>query len=71
MIGVKEGFETAKGKMKAKIRDLIKEDIGGDEQKISSVKSSFDKISFKHILLPVWLSSYRYKNKVYRFVDCA
>jgi len=67
-VGVKEGFSIAKDKMGSKIRELIKEDIGGDEQKIHSVNSSFDKISFKHILLPLWMSSFRYKGKVYRFV---
>jgi hypothetical protein len=25
-------------------------------------------IAFKHILLPIWLSSYRYADKTYRFV---
>ena len=67
-IGVKDGFIIAKEKMGSKIRELIKKDIGGDKQKIHSVKSSFDKISFKHILLPLWMSSFRYNNKVYRFV---
>lgn len=67
-LGVKDGFLTAKEKMGAKIRELIKKDIGGDDQKIHNVNSSFDKISFKHILLPLWMSSFRYKDKVYRFV---
>ncbi len=67
-IGVKAGFKATKEKMESKIRDLIKKEIGGDEQKIHSVNSSFDKISFKHILLPLWMSSFRYKNKVYRFM---
>jgi len=67
-IGVKEGFKIAKETMDAEIRELVKTDIGGDEQKIHNVKTRFDKISFKHILLPLWMSSFRYKNKVYRFV---
>jgi len=67
-IGVREGFTTAKGKMSQKINELIRKDIGGDEQRIRSVNSSYDKITFKHILLPLWMSSYRYKAKVYRFV---
>ncbi len=66
--GVKEGFRSAKGKMAVKISNLIRKDIGGDDQRIHSVNSSYDKISFKHVLLPVWMSSYMYKNKVYRFM---
>jgi len=67
-IGVQDGFESAKYRMRSKIRELIKKDIGGDKQKIHSIKSSYDKIAFKHILLPLWMSSYKYKKKVYRFV---
>jgi hypothetical protein len=25
-------------------------------------------VTFKHILLPVWLSAYRFRHKVYRFM---
>ena len=28
----------------------------------------YDNITFKHILLPIWLSAYRYNTKVYRFI---
>ncbi len=46
----------------------IRRHIGGDEQCISSVKTQHSNITFKHILLPVWLSAYRYNKKVYRFM---
>ena len=28
----------------------------------------FSNVRFKHILLPVWMAAYPYKNKVYRFL---
>lgn len=28
----------------------------------------FSDVRFKHILLPVWLSSYTYRGKIYRFM---
>jgi len=62
------GFERAKEIMAVTIRAAICADIGGDHQRISSSSSSYDAITFKHILLPVWLSAYRYRNKVYRFL---
>lgn len=67
-ISVGEGFESAKKKMAVKINELIRRDIGGNEQRIITVTTNYDSISFKHILLPLWMSSYRYKDKVYRFV---
>ena len=52
---------------KTLVRD-IKFDIGGDEQRISSMTSSYSDITFKHVLLPVWLASYRWNNKAFRVV---
>jgi len=62
------GFEIARSVMDAGIQASIQRDIGGDHQRIGSVKTSYDKITFKHILLPVWLSTYRYRNKMYRIL---
>ncbi len=62
------GFEIARGIMDAGIQTSIRKDIGGDHQRIDAVKTSYDKITFKHILLPVWLSAYRYRDKIYRIL---
>jgi len=32
------------------------------------VNARYYEITFKHILLPVWISAYRYRDKVYRFM---
>ena len=50
------------------IRRLVRRDIGGDEQRITSVNTQHDNVTFKHILLPIWISAYRYKDRVYRFL---
>jgi predicted RNA-binding Zn-ribbon protein involved in translation (DUF1610 family) len=62
------GFERAKQIMAPAIHQTICADIGGDRQQVSSQDSQYDGIAFKHVLLPVWLSAYRYRNKVYRFL---
>lgn len=67
-VDLEQGFELAKDVMDDEIRITIKRHIGGDEQRIFSVKTQHNNISFKHILLPVWLSAYRYNQKVYRFL---
>ncbi len=67
-IDVKEGFEKAKVRMDSVIRTSINKSIGGDVQQITSMNSTYDNITFKHILLPIWLSAYRYSEKVYRFM---
>lgn len=67
-VDVEEGFEEARGVMDAQIRRDITSDIGGDRQRISHVNTAVSEITFKHILLPVWMAAYKYKGKSYRFV---
>ncbi|MGA1978417.1 MAG: hypothetical protein ABSG89_11250 [Bacteroidales bacterium] len=63
-----EGFEEAKKRMDREIRTSICTDIGGDHQRINSTNTKYDNIKFKHLLLPVWISAYSYKDKIYRFM---
>jgi hypothetical protein len=49
------------------VRD-IKFDIGGDAQQITSMQARYSDVTFKHVLLPVWLASYRWRNKAYQVV---
>lgn len=67
-VGLKEGFDEAKGIMDVTIRSLIRRDIGGDEQQIYTVNTTYKGVTFKHLLLPLWISAYQYRNKVYRFL---
>ena len=67
-IGLKEGFLTAKELMEPKIREDIRYDIGGDEQRISSMNTDYSGIKFKHILLPLWISSFKFRDKIYNFL---
>jgi DNA-directed RNA polymerase subunit RPC12/RpoP len=67
-LSVKDGYDHAKGRMEPIIENTIRSDIGGDAQMIHYTSTSYSNPSFKHILLPVWLSAYRYNNKVYQFL---
>ena len=66
--GLEDGFVAARDKMKDVIREDVRRDIGGDRQTIHSMDTDFDAVTFKHILLPIWISAYRYNQKVYRFM---
>ena len=63
-----EGFRKAQAIMEGHIRAHVTRDIGGDEQRISSLDTRLDEITFKHVLLPVWMSAYQYRAKSYRFL---
>jgi DNA-directed RNA polymerase subunit RPC12/RpoP len=65
-VSLDDGFTEACALMVPDIRVTIRGDIGGDEQRITSMDVEHDDITFKHILLPIWISAYRYKKRVYR-----
>lgn len=67
-VELKEGFEIAKNIADNEIKDLVQNDIGGDEQRIGSIDTQYNNITFKHLLLPVYVSAYRYKDKLFQFV---
>lgn len=67
-IDLPDGFQRARVKMEPVIHQTICRDIGGDEQRVTSAKTCYSSISFKHLLLPVWISAYRFKQRVYRFL---
>jgi predicted RNA-binding Zn-ribbon protein involved in translation (DUF1610 family) len=67
-IGLKDGFEVAKDKVQGTIDASIRQDIGGDHQRIHSKNTDYNSITFKHTLLPLWISSYKYKTKSFRFL---
>jgi predicted RNA-binding Zn-ribbon protein involved in translation (DUF1610 family) len=67
-ISLAEGFETAKQLMDPVIRRTACGDIGGDEQRILSLSTEYQDITFKHLLLPVWISAYQFGQQTFRFV---
>lgn len=67
-VGLEEGFAEARDMMDQIIRRDVRFDIGGDQQRIERLDTRISNVTFKHILLPVWLAAYRYRGKTYRFV---
>lgn len=67
-LGLEPGFSVARQEMETSIRQAIGRDIGGDEQRITHMTPRFHAITFKHVLFPVWVSSYRYGGKTWRFL---
>jgi predicted RNA-binding Zn-ribbon protein involved in translation (DUF1610 family) len=67
-VDLKNGFDVAKGIMDGEIRHTVRKDIGGDHQRITNMKTKYDDITFKHILLPIWISAYQFNAKVFRFL---
>jgi len=67
-IGLEDGFAEAQAKMARVIEGDVRRDIGGDVQEIRSLDTQYGGVSFKHVLLPVWVAAYKYGGRTYRFV---
>jgi hypothetical protein len=67
-IELAEGFEKAKAVIHQAIDALVRQDIGGDEQRVSSINTAYSSIFFLHLLLPVWIGAYQFQGKVYHVV---
>jgi len=67
-VDLDDGFSQARDKMDATIARDVRFDIGGDRQRIHDIDTAVSDVTFKHILLPVWLAAYKYRGETYRFV---
>jgi DNA-directed RNA polymerase subunit RPC12/RpoP len=61
-----DGLRTAKESIEPVIRDDCRRDIGGDEQRVHSVDTTYSHVTFKLMLLPVWLACYLHAGRTYQ-----
>lgn len=66
-ISLKDGHHRSFQEAKDIAYNWIRRDIGGDTQRIGHADIKLSDETFKHILLPVYISSYRYSGKEYLF----
>ena len=67
-VSLQDGYNRAENLMEQMLIRDVKFDIGGDAQRIDRMETRYSDITFKHVLLPIWLASYRWNNKPYRVV---
>ncbi|HAF77942.1 MAG TPA: DNA helicase PriA, partial [Maribacter sp.] len=66
-VSLKEGHHKSFQEAKNIAYNWIRRDIGGDTQRVANADIKLSNEKFKHILLPVYISSYRYEGKEYNF----
>lgn len=70
-IGLKEGWDIAQNEIHSKLNSNIQSYVKSEWRcdRVSSVKFStiYSNITYKYVLLPAWISSFRFKEKVYQF----
>ncbi|HJZ86774.1 MAG TPA: zinc ribbon domain-containing protein [Polyangia bacterium] len=67
-IDLPEAFQRALVQVEHEQQRRCAGDVPGDTQRGLQVSSTVSNVTFKHVLLPLWIAAYRYGGKVYRFV---
>lgn len=67
-VDLDEGFNHAQSIMDKVIRGDVRRSIGGDQQRIHSLRTRHSDTTFKHVLLPLWSAGFTFRGKSYRFV---
>jgi DNA-directed RNA polymerase subunit RPC12/RpoP len=67
-VELNEGLGLAKQRIEQELTQDVRRRIGGDEQRIHSQDTAYSALTYKHVLLPVWILAYRYGGKSYRVV---
>jgi hypothetical protein len=62
------GWEQGRQRMAARQQERCAKDVPGDTHRNLSVQNTFLGVTWKHVLLPIWIAAYRYQGKVYRFL---
>lgn len=67
-VSLEEGWEDGKDEINQNLEVEITQRIGGDTVRFLNIQTQYNDVTFKHILLPVWLSSFNYHDKVFQFM---
>lgn len=67
-VDLNDGWKQAVGHMEGVQENRCRRDVPGDTQRFLNVTNRFYDETFKHVLLPIWISAYRYNDKIYRFL---
>ena len=66
-IGLDNAFEYAKMKIDKIIEQDIRRDIGGDQQRIDEMQTSYSNTTYKNALFPIWTAQFKWQGKEYNY----
>lgn len=67
-VPLENGWHLAKSKVDQGIESSIESKTAGDIVIVMQCDTDYNDITYKHLLLPIWISSFRYNGKVYPFI---
>ena len=63
-----DGWNQAQAHVEKEQYQRCAGDVPGDTQRGLSVDNTLSNVTFKHVLLPLWIAAYRYRDQVHRFI---
>ncbi len=67
-VSLRDGFNEAERRIESAIAVDVRQRIGGDTQRVHSISTEYGAMTYKHLLLPVWILAYKYGEKTYQVV---
>lgn len=67
-VDVKEGWDIAKSEINTELHRMVRSSISADEVRNINIVANYKQVLYKHILVPVWLSAFKYKKKTYQYM---
>lgn len=71
-IGLDEGWNIAQKEiaqeLRSKISRKIERDHNADKVRNLKISTTHDDITYKYLTLPIWISSFKFKDKTYNFM---
>ena len=71
-VGLDEGWDIAKkginSRLQSNIKSSIKKKTNADRVDRLQFSTMYDNITFKYLLAPIWLASFKYKDQIYNIV---
>ncbi|OBJ51706.1 hypothetical protein [Mycobacterium sp. 1423905.2] len=61
-----QALPEAKQEMEQAVERTVRSDIGGDRQRVHSLRTTWNYLGFKHLLLPIWLLTVMYSNRPFQ-----
>lgn len=70
--GLKDAWETGKniiaGMLEGSITSKIMKEHNADHVRNLRINTTHSNITYKYLMIPVWMSSFKYKEKIYQFI---
>lgn len=67
-INLEDSYKIAEKVVLDQVRNMCSGQLGGNVQRNLNVHTELSSQTFKHVYLPLWVSSYRYNGKIYRIL---